>query len=333
MARSIWSGALTFGMVSIPVRLYSATEEHEVRFHQFERDTSDRIRYKRVNERTGKEVEYDDIVKGHDVGGGDYVMVEQDELTEIAPGRSRTLEISSFVDLAEIDPIHFQNSYYLAPSDEDNQTPYAVLRDALAKSDRAGIATFVMRSKEYLALVRASGSVLVLETMLFADEIRDPQTELPDLPAETSQRKQLSMAIDLIEAMTEPWRPEDYRDTYTERVEELVEAKREGEEVVKGAEPEPATGVSDLLSALEASVESARGRRKGAGKNKGKTNGKGSAEDQRGEPSEPSKDDLSQASKADLVELARKLDISGRSTMNRDQLAEAILEARKASAA
>lgn len=310
MARPVWSGSITFGMVSIPVSLYTATEEHEVRFHQFERGTSDRVRYKRVNERTGEEVDYSDIVKGHDVGGDEYVVVEQEDLADIAPGRSRALEISTFVELAEIDPIHFQKSYYLAPSDEDSTAPYAVLRDALAETDRAGIATFVMRSKEYLAMIRAAGSVLVLETMLFADEIRDPASELPELPEKTTQRKQLSMAVDLIDAMTDTWQPESYSDTYTERVEELIEAKRKGEEVVTSAEPQQATGVTDLLSALEASVESARSGRKG----------------------KVSKDDLRQASKSDLLELARELDIAGRSKMNRRQLADAVAEAQKAAA-
>ncbi|WP_116950842.1 non-homologous end joining protein Ku [Jiangella endophytica] len=257
MARSIWSGFLSFGLVSIPVRLYSATQEHEVDFHQFERGTSDRIRYRRVNERTGDEVGYDDIVKGHDVGGGEYVIVERDELEEIAPGRSRSLEIEQFVELAETDPVHFQKSYYLGPADDDTAPSYALLRTALEKTDRAAVATFVMRGKEYLACVRASGPVLVLETMYFADEIRDPVKELGDLPRASSKGKQLGMAVDLVEAMTEPWKPERFRDTYTERVEELVEAKREGKEVVAESAP-AATGATDLLTALQESVAAAR---------------------------------------------------------------------------
>ncbi|TDC52612.1 Ku protein [Jiangella ureilytica] len=266
MARSIWSGFLSFGLVSIPVRLYSATQEHEVDFHQFERGTSDRIRYKRINERTGDEVEYDDIVKGHEVTGGEYVIVEKDELEEIAPGRSRALEIEQFVELAEIDPIHFQKSYYLGPGGDDNDTSYALLRTALQKTDRAAVAKFVMRSKEYLACVRASGQVLVLETMYFADEIRDPGKELGDLPKAASKGKQLDMAVDLIEAMTEEWKPKQYHDTYTERVEELVEAKRKGEEVVTESAP-AATGVTDLLTALQDSVAAAKkGRAGGARK-------------------------------------------------------------------
>jgi DNA end-binding protein Ku len=261
MARAIWSGYITFGLVSVPVGLYSATEEHELDFHQFQRGTSDRIRYKRVNERTGREIDYDKIVKGHDVGGGEYVIVEQEELADIAPGKSRSLEISTFVDLDEIDPIHFQKSYYLAPSDSDNTSSYALLRDGLAKTNRAGIASFVMRSKEYLAAIRADGKVLVLETMFFVDEIRDPAKELGTLPAKSGAGKQLSMAVDLIEAMSGTWRPAAYKDSYTERVKKLVETKRKGEEVVYNEEEPEATPRTDLVSALRASVEAARSRR------------------------------------------------------------------------
>ncbi|TDU89040.1 DNA end-binding protein Ku [Kribbella voronezhensis] len=266
MARAIWTGYINFGLVSVPVGLYSATEEHELDFHQFQQGTSDRIRYKRVNERTGREVDYDKIVKGHDVGGGEYVIVEQEELADIAPGKSRSLEIATFVDLDEIDPIHFQKSYYLAPSDSENASSYALLRDALAKTNRAGIASFVMRSKEYLATIRADGKVLVLETMFFADEIRDPAKEVGSLPAKSSAGKQLSMAVDLIEAMSGAWRPTEYKDSYTERVKKLVETKRKGQEVVFTEEEPEATPRTDLVSALRASVEAARARRAGTAK-------------------------------------------------------------------
>jgi DNA end-binding protein Ku len=258
MARAIWSGYINFGLVSVPVGLYSATQEHEIDFHQFQKGTSDRIRYKRVNERTGREVPYEKIVKGHDVGGGEYVIVEQDELDDIAPGRSRSLEIDTFVDLDEIDPMHFQKSYYLAPSDAENASSYALLRDALAKTNRAGIAKFVMRGKEYLATIRADGKVLVLETMFFADEIRDPAEELGDLPRKSGAGKQLSMAVDLIEAMSGEWKPSAYEDTYTERVKELVKSKHAGKEVVYSEEEPQATNPTDLVAALRASVEEAR---------------------------------------------------------------------------
>jgi DNA end-binding protein Ku len=154
MARPVWTGAITFGLVSVPVSMYSATHEHEVSFHQFAKGTSDRIRYRRVNERTGKEVEYDDIVKGADIGDGDYVMLEQEELDSVAPGRSRSMEIDRFVELGEIDPIYYQKTYYLGPGGEDTAKVYALLRDAMADADKAAIGTLVMRGKEYLAGIR-----------------------------------------------------------------------------------------------------------------------------------------------------------------------------------
>ncbi|HZO69305.1 MAG TPA: Ku protein [Kribbellaceae bacterium] len=267
MARAIWTGYISFGLVSVPVGLYSATQEHELDFHQFQRGTSDRIRYKRVNERTGREVDFEKIVKGHEVGDGEYVMVEPDELDDIAPGRSRSLEISTFVDLADVDPIHFQKSYYLAPSDEENTSSYALLREALDTTNRAGIARFVMRGKEYLAAIRAdtrgSTRVLVLETMFFADEIRDPAKELGSLPRKATSRKQLQMAVDVVEAMSGPWEPSKYRDTYTDRVKKLVDGKRRGEEVVVTETEPEATDSTDLVSALQASIAEARSRRKG----------------------------------------------------------------------
>ncbi|WP_433165509.1 Ku protein [Kribbella sp. CA-247076] len=265
MARSIWSGYINFGLVSVPVGLYSATQEHEVDFHQFQKGTSDRIRYKRVNERTGREVDYEKIVKGHDLGDGKYVIVEPEELDNIAPGKSRSLEISTFVDLDDIDPIYYQKSYYLGPKDSDNKGSYALLRDALKKTNRAGIAKFVMRGKEYLATIRAQDKVLVLNTMYFADEIRDPAKELDDLPAKSSAGKQLTMAADLIEAMSGDWKPSAYKDTYTERVKDLVETKRKGQEVVFNEEEPEATTPTDLVSALRASVEAARSRRTSGG--------------------------------------------------------------------
>ena len=173
MARAIWSGVLSFGLVAIPVELYSATEAHRPVFHQFEEGTADRIRYQRVNERTGDEVGYANVVKGADIGGGNYVMLDQDELDSVAPGRSRSLDIHTFVDLDEIDAIYFDKTYFLGPGKEAAK-PYALLRDAMEHSGKAAIASFVMRGKEYLAAVRADGGLLALETLFFADEVPGP---------------------------------------------------------------------------------------------------------------------------------------------------------------
>ena len=262
MARSIWSGVISFGLVSVPVRLYSATREHEVSFHQFEKGTSDRIRYRRVNERTGKEVEYDDIVKGADVGGGEYVMLDPDELDAVAPGRSRSLEIHAFVGLDEIDPVYYQKSYYLAPGSEETAKTYALLRVAMEDSNKAAIGTLVMRNKEYLAAIRPQDDLLVLETMYFADEVRDAHDEIDKLPGRVKPRPQeLRMATQLIESMASPWKPSDYRDTYADRVNELIDAKKQGAEVTLAEQAPEATDVTDLMEVLRRSVEAAKSSR------------------------------------------------------------------------
>jgi DNA end-binding protein Ku len=314
MARAIWTGSISFGLVSIPVGLFSATEDHTIHFHQFERGTADRIRYQRINERTGKEVDYADIVKGNDVGGGDYVVVEPDELADIAPGRSRTIDIVTFVDLGEIDPVYFQKTYWLAPTGEQYARPYALLREAMARTNRAGIATFVMRGKEYLTAIRADEDALALETLFFADEIRD-KAGLETLPGKTKATgKELDMATGLIESMSGPWRPEDFHDTYGERVEKLIEDKRRGREIVSEAEPPEPTAMSDLIAALERSVAEVRGG--GKPDRRSEARGKGG-----------SAPDLSEASKADLTAMARELGVKGRSTMKRDELERAVAKA------
>ncbi len=308
MARPIWTGSITFGLVTIPVALFSATEDHTVHFNQFQRGTSDRIRYQRVNERTGKEVDYSDIVRGHEVSGGEYVIVEPDELAAIAPGRSRSIEISTFVDLADIDPIFFQKTYWLAPAKQEFAASYALLVSAMAKTNRVGIANFVMRGKEYLTAVRADNDVLALDTMFFADEIRDPH-QLETLPGrKKANDKQLNMAVSLIEAMSGDWQPEDYHDTYTAKVRKLIEDKRKGREIVTESEAPEATGVVDLMDALRRSVETARTAR-GKGKTKAKTE---------------RKTEIDNASKSELDALARELKIRGRSKMNRDELLRSV---------
>lgn len=318
MARSIWTGAINFGLVTVPVGLYSATDDHTVHFNQLERGTSDRIRYRRVNERTGEEVPYSDIVKARDVGG-EYVVVEQQELGDIAPGRSRSIDITSFVDLDEIDPIYFQRTYWLAPNGEQYGRAYSLLRQALERTNRAGIATFVMRNKEYLTAIRADEQVLALETLYWADEIRDPATQFSSLPeAGPSRGRELDMAATLIESMAGPWQPEEYRDTYTDRVEQLIADKQAGRETVLGDEPRGATEVVDLLDALRRSVDSAR---KGRSKPTAEPSAEPSTDDAAAAP------DLAALKKGELQAMARELEIPGRSSMNRGELAEAITAA------
>ncbi|MFC4005015.1 Ku protein [Prauserella oleivorans] len=324
MARAIWSGALNFGLVTVPVELYSATEDHTIHFRQFQRGTSDRIRYRRVNERTGEEVPYDEIVKGYDLGGDEYVIVEPEELEQIAPGRSRTIDIDAFVDLDEIDPIYFQKTYWLAPAKEEFGRAYSLLIEAMDKTNRAGLARFVMRGKEYIAAVRAGDGVLVLNTLLFPEDIRVPQKEISKLPAPGNvKEKEVDMAVSLIESMAEEWDPDDYHDEYTERVKQLIEDKRAGRTVTPEEAPPEATKVVDLFQALQQSVErSAKGRKKDKGTGKAgaeaKSSGGRSGKRKEAEP------DLSELSKSELDKMARELDIKGRSKMSRADLEQAI---------
>ncbi|MCB5179785.1 non-homologous end joining protein Ku [Streptomyces antimicrobicus] len=266
MARPVWTGVLTFGLVSVPIGVYTATDSHTPHFHQLQRGTADRIRNRRVNERTGKEVDADDIVKGYDVGE-EYVVVEPAELEEIAPGRSKALEIRGFVDLDEIDPIFFDRTYYVGPRGKEYATVYALLERALDKTHRAGVATFVMRGREYLVALKSEDGVLTLHTLHWADEIRDPREEIPDLPSSRTKTgaKELKMAEQVVSALGMAWDPEEFHDTYQEKVAALIKAKQAGETVDKAEPPAEATNVVDLTEALRASVERARGERKRTG--------------------------------------------------------------------
>ncbi|MFC7815655.1 Ku protein [Streptomyces sp. NPDC057367] len=335
MARAIWTGVITFGLVSVPVGLFTATENHTVHFHQLQRGTSDRIRNRRVNERTGKEVDPGDIVKGYEVGEGEYVVVEPDELDEIAPGRSRALEITDFVELDRIAPVYFDRTYYVAPRGKEYLKVYELLRAALAESGKAGVATFVMRNRQYLTALRAEDDVLVLQTLHWADEVRDPVRELPELPSDRAGRgKELDMALRLVDALSGPWEPDRYHDTYQEKVRELVRAKAEGEEVAVAQEAPQATNVVDLMEVLQGSLEQAKGAGTGTGTGGGKPAGKAKSGERpagarkkatapsRGKP--PTRGELRELSKAELYQRATDQDVAGRSRMSRDELIDAL---------
>ena len=322
MARPIWNGAVNFGLVTVPVELYSATEDHSIHFRQFQRGTSDRIRYRRVNERTGKEVDYADIVKGYEIDKGDYVIVEPEELDEIAPGRSRTIDIESFVDLDDIDPMFFQKTYWLAPAKEEFHRAYSLLLKAMDRTGKAGISKFVMRGKEYVAAVRAGNGVLILDTLHFAADVRDPKKELRKLPGKSESRgKELDMAMSLIESMADEWKPQEYRDTYTERVEKLIEDKKAGRTVTPEDEPAQPTKVVDLFEALSRSVKD----RSGKSGRQGGTRKAGRKGERRKDGQPPQ--DLTELSKSELDALAREFDIKGRSKLKRADLETAVREA------
>ncbi len=354
MARSIWSGFLSFGLVNVPVGLYPATADQTIHFNQLHKGTSHRIRYKKVDEVTGDEVKTEDIVSGFPLGGGEYVVVTRDELKEAAPGKSETIEISDFVDLGEIDPVHFRQTYYLAPRGKGADRAYALLRQAMDETGKIGIATMVLRDKEHLVAVRPGDDVLILETMYFADEIRSPSEELETLPKDASfQGRELDVAKRLVESLTVPWVPEDYQNTYRARVEELIEHKREGEAVVFEAE-RPKSNVIDLMAALEASVaKMGPGAPGGAGAAESATRGTGArgtgtkgtgtkgttargtgdaggrgggapAARGRSPAAETGTADLEELPKPELLARAAELDIPGRSKMSKPELIKAI---------
>ncbi|MFI1652105.1 Ku protein [Streptomyces avidinii] len=335
MARPVWAGNLSFGLVSLPVGLYTATDSHTIHFHQLQRGTSDRIRNRRVNERTGKEVDLGDIVKGYDTGA-EYVLVEPKELDEIAPGRSQALEITGFVDLEEVEPIFFDKTYYLGPRGKEYEKVYSLLEQALAKTGRAGIATFVMRQHEYLVAVKAEDGLLTLHTLHWADEIRNPKDEIAGLPGKSKgTAKEVQMAEQLIEAMSMKWDRDQFHDTFQEKVASLIQAKQAGETVEK-ADPAPKpTGAVDLMEALRASVDRARSP-KDTKTEKASTStrarggsGAGSAKKPTGKKrirSAP-KPDLDQLTKADLYKKAAAADIPGRSHMTREDLVDALRSA------
>ncbi len=255
----MWSGSISFGLVNIPVKLYTAVSRKSVRFNQIDRTTGSRIRYKKVSGESGDEVANDDIVKGYELPSGEYVTVTDDELAQLDPRASRTIDIEEFVDLADIDPVFYDSAYLLAP-DQATVKPYALLAKAMEESGKVGIARVVMRTKQYLCAVRPSEGHLVMSTMVYADEVNDP-AQIPELAqvadVEVSD-KELQMAEQLIASLSDTFDPAKYADTYREQVLELVERKAAGEEDVV-ALPEPQEDkVVDLMAALEASVAAAK---------------------------------------------------------------------------
>ena len=259
MATAIWTGTIGFGLVSVPVKLVSATKAKDVRFNQLEAGTNSRIRYRRVSEATGEEVPTDRIVKGHEVAPGQYVVVSDDEIKGIAPKSSRTIEIEDFVDLDQIDPVYFEQPYYLAP-DRAALKPYELLVDAMTELRKVAIGRLVMRSKESLVAIRPVDGVLCVETMRFADEVLPPAAVLPDdaEPSELTERE-LEMARQLVNALATDFEPEKYRDLYREQLQSLIDRKAAGEEIVAQPVAEDAGKVLDLMAALEASLARASG--------------------------------------------------------------------------
>ncbi|MET0512364.1 MAG: Ku protein [Thermoleophilaceae bacterium] len=259
MARAIWSGAISFGLVNIPVKLFSAVSRKTVRFHQIDAESGSRVRQKRVGG-DGEEVPYEQIVKGYEIGPDRYVTITPEELESLEPQKTRTIDIEDFVDQEGIDPMFYDHPYYLAP-DTGAAKAYRLLVDAMEQSGKVAIARVVLRSKEHLVAIRPREGVLAMETMLFADEVVAPES-LDELAADgevkTSDRE-LAMAKQLIESLTSEFEPEKYRDEYRDRVLDLIERKAQGETVVIEAPAEEPKKVPDLMAALEASIAASKG--------------------------------------------------------------------------
>ena len=261
MPRAIWSGAISFGLVNVPVKLYSAVQRKTVRFNQLDSEGHVRIQMKRTNPQTGEEVPYERLVKGYEVAPDRYVIVEPEELEALEPRRTKTIDILDFVELADIDPIFYDHPYYLAPG-AGGAKPYKLLLDAMRETGKVGIAKVVIRQKEALVALRPHGDLLQMDTLIYFDEIV-PQDRIDELPDDTSvgiNDRELSIAKQLVESLATTWEPEQYKDEYREKVLEMIEQKAAGEEIAVQPAAEDTAPVPDLMSALKASLDAVKGR-------------------------------------------------------------------------
>lgn len=257
----MWTGTISFGLVNVPVKAYTAVRDHDVHFHQLDKTSGSRIRNRKVAEKSGKEVDADDIAMGFEVSKGRYVTFDKDELQELRPASTRAIEVSDFVALDEIDPIYYERTYWLAPEGDQSKKAYRLLLAAMEERERVAIGTVVMRNKQFLTAIRPLDGALAMSTMRFADEIV-ARSDIDDMPARRSKpdAKTMKAATQLLDALSADWDPRRYHDTYTDELRSRIEAKDSGEEIVGEAESrEPKAKVVDLMAALEASVDAAKG--------------------------------------------------------------------------
>lgn len=262
MARSIWTGAISFGLVTVPVKLYSAINRKTVRFHQLNGNTGVRIAQKRVDPQSGEEVAYEDIVKGYEIAPDRYVLIEPGELESIAPKKTKTIDIEEFVELSQIDPIYYDHPYYLAPG-PGGAKPYKLLVEAMRQTGKVGIARVVIRSKEALVAVRPIGDALGMATMIFADEVlsADRIDEIKESEDVKTTKRELEIAEQLVESLAADFKPQDFTDAYREQVLEMIERKAQGKEIAVQPEPEEVSAPApDLMGALKASLEAVKAR-------------------------------------------------------------------------
>jgi DNA end-binding protein Ku len=259
MARAIWSGVISFGLVTIPVRLVSAVRQKEVHFRQLHKPDGGRIQYRRFCEKEDREVSFQDIVKGYEIARDEYVVITDEEIERLAPESTRRIDLDRFVDLGEIDPIYYDATYYLAP-DEQGERPYRLLQEAMSQSRRVAIGKFVMRDKEHVVAIRPLDGALALQTLFYADEVVETEKAVGVVKPADIDPRELRMAQSLIESLEDSFQPEQYHDDFREKVQQLAEQKAKGKEVVFAEEPARPAPVVDLMEALQASVEQARSR-------------------------------------------------------------------------
>jgi DNA end-binding protein Ku len=262
MPRSIWTGAISFGLVTVPVKLYSAIDRKTVRFHQLSGKSGVRLQQKRIDPQSGEEVAYENVVKGYELSPDRYVVIEQNELDALAPKKTKTIEIEDFVELQQIDPIYYDHPYYLAPG-PGGAKPYRLLLEAMRETGKVAIARVVIRSKEQLVAVRPVGDALGMATMLFADEVLSPDRldEIAEAAEVKVTKRELDIAKQLVDSLAGDFEPQKYSDTYRSQVLDMIERKAQGEEIaVQPAAEEVAAPAPDLMSALKASLEAVRSR-------------------------------------------------------------------------
>ena len=307
MARALWNGSLSFGLVNVPVALYSAVRDLDLHFNQLHEKDGARIETRRFCADEDREVPYEEIANGYDLDGKQVVLTD-DELAALAPKRTRTIEISSFVDLADVDPILFDHPYWLVPTGE-SQGPlraYRLLVEVMSSTDRVALGRFVMRTREYLVAVRVRDGLLALTTMRFADEVRD--TEGIDSGGAKPAKRELDAAVKLLDALTVDWDPEAYEDCYRKRLEAIVRRKQQGKTIKAPAQQDQPSATPDLMAALRRTLDEMSGRG-GGSKRRG---GDGHSED------------LEQLTRDELYERAQEADVPGRSSMTKQQLAGAL---------
>lgn len=336
MVSTVWRGTLTVGLLSLGVSLYSARERHGPTMHQFVRGTDHRVRYRKVDEETGKDVGSRDIVKGARVDSDEYVILEPDDLAGLTPGKSKTMEITGFVPADSVEPVWYSNAYFLSPQDQSAAKPYRLLCAVLERTGRVALATMVMRDREHLVLVGPQQGVLTANTLFWPDEIRAPSDVMPPVAEADISERDLGLAEQLVEAMAEDWDPDQHEDVYQKRLQELIEAKSAGRKVRYSEERPAQEGtVVELTDALRKTLKDRKGGRAARAPEPrrseesakrapaGRTPAKGS---RRSRKKEPPESDLGGMTKKELLRRARELDVPGRSKMSREDLESAVRE-------